>query len=94
MSKKKRKRIKVRNRETFKTYGMRCYLCGTQLSLKGLRNSPNLATRDHILPHSRGGYRTSLNIRPCCQPCNSLKSNSIPPLHVLLYILWKGNLYT
>ncbi len=33
-------------------------------------------TRDHIIPHARGGPKSALNILPCCKLCNNAKDNS------------------
>jgi 5-methylcytosine-specific restriction endonuclease McrA len=44
-------------------YGNRCFYCGTQERL----------TRDHVMPLSRGGSHTRVNIVPACWSCNSRK---------------------
>jgi len=34
------------------------------------------ATRDHIVPQSRGGSSAWWNLVPCCQSCNAKKADS------------------
>ena len=35
-------------------------------------------TRDHIMPHSRGGKDTWMNLITSCKPCNNRKGNKTP----------------
>lgn len=35
----------------------------------------NKATKEHIVPKSKGGNSTLKNLKPCCFECNSLRSN-------------------
>lgn len=50
-------------------FGNACAYCG----------SGNCAlAMDHILPLSRGGQHTKLNIVPACKPCNSKKGSKTP----------------
>jgi hypothetical protein len=37
-----------------------------------------LRTRDHIIPRSKGGNNSPINLVPCCNECNGLKSNLLP----------------
>lgn len=39
---------------------------------------PNSATRDHIIPKSRGGTNQEQNIRLICRACNIAKGNRMP----------------
>lgn len=39
---------------------------------------PNSATRDHIIPKSRGGTNQGQNIRLICRSCNIAKGNRMP----------------
>lgn len=45
-----------------------CAYCNTKLSKRSV-------TRDHVIPRSRGGTNAPDNLVPCCQDCNSRKSN-------------------
>jgi 5-methylcytosine-specific restriction endonuclease McrA len=51
--------------------GSRCCYCG-------LRMHPKHLTYDHVLPRSRGGKTTWLNIVSACKPCNRRKGNKTP----------------
>jgi len=35
----------------------------------------NFATKEHIVPKSKGGTDRLSNLKPCCFECNQLKSN-------------------
>lgn len=48
--------------------GHKCCYCGCKLSYSD-------ATIDHVYPQSCGGLSDWINMRICCQPCNSLKDN-------------------
>lgn len=47
--------------------GHRCAYCGRPAS-----------TRDHIVPRSRGGPTSWLNLVAACEPCNSFKRDRTP----------------
>ncbi len=47
-------------------FGGRCAYCG----------SPNANTMDHVVPISKGGLHTLLNVVPACKSCNSSKKAS------------------
>ena len=47
-----------------------CQLCGKKLKLREV-------TIDHIIPRSRGGNHTLLNLMVACQPCNVRKGHKI-----------------
>lgn len=51
--------------EMKRRYKYRCYYCGEKKPL----------TQDHVIPISRGGEHTWLNILPACQSCNSRKQD-------------------
>lgn len=53
-------------------YNFRCAYCG-----KNLLSLFDQATRDHIIPISRGGNNTKDNVIPACRSCNSKKKNRI-----------------
>lgn len=48
-------------------YGRRCAACGARYNL----------TIDHILPISRGGRTTFLNLQLLCEGCNKAKQSEI-----------------
>lgn len=48
--------------------GFKCQYCGKRLTL-------GTATKDHIIPESKGGKTTMLNLVAACKPCNSKKDN-------------------
>lgn len=48
-----------------------CQYCGDELSSSS-------GTLDHVLPQSRGGPHTWLNLVSCCQKCNCRKADKTP----------------
>ena len=54
--------------------GMRCYYCYKPLVLKATANQEE-ATKEHLMPVSRGGADTIDNIVPACWECNRRKGN-------------------
>ena len=52
---------------------MQCYYCRIPLVLGG--NGPELATKDHLTPLTRGGSDAISNIVPACIDCNRLKGD-------------------
>jgi len=60
------KRMRIYMRDKY-----RCQYCGA-------RKSVNDLTLDHILPRSRGGDNSPVNIVTACVPCNNRKSNRTP----------------
>jgi 5-methylcytosine-specific restriction endonuclease McrA len=60
------KRLRIYMRDKF-----RCQYCGEKKSVDEL-------TLDHILPRSRGGDNSPLNIVTACLKCNNRKSNRTP----------------
>ena len=55
----------------FRRDGYRCLYCGEAFMRKEL-------TYDHVLPKSRGGKTTWLNIVSACKPCNLRKDDRTP----------------
>lgn len=53
--------------EVLELYGNRCAFCGVDGHM----------TVDHIIPISRGGGNWPWNIRPLCEPCNTLKGSQL-----------------
>ena len=45
-----------------------CIYCGTKLTKEN-------ATADHIVPISKGGNNTQVNLIVCCKDCNSERGN-------------------
>ena len=60
------KRMRIYMRDKY-----RCQYCGARRSVTEL-------TLDHILPRSRGGDNSPVNIVTACVPCNNRKSNRTP----------------
>lgn len=50
-------------------YGWCCAYCQVFLG--------DEATRDHVVPLSRGGGHTASNVVPCCRMCNSIKGTNV-----------------
>lgn len=61
----------LNNRELFRRDSHMCAYCG-----RVFRDS-NLS-RDHILPKSRGGQDTWMNVVTCCSKCNQKKDDRTP----------------
>ncbi len=60
------KRLRIYMRDKF-----RCQYCGEKKAATAL-------TLDHIMPRSRGGDNSPVNIVTACVPCNNRKSNRTP----------------
>jgi hypothetical protein len=76
----------LNNRELFHRDRQICAYCGTMLSISKL-------TRDHIVPFSRGGKDTWMNVVTACRGCNEKKSDRTPELAnmELLYLPYVPN---
>lgn len=61
----------LKTRARFEYFGWRCWMCGAPLC-------DETVTRDHVKPLTAGGRHLPCNIRPACQPCNSIKNNNWP----------------
>lgn len=46
----------------------KCAYCGIHLTMKS-------ATKDHVVPESKGGKTNMLNLVAACKPCNNKKDN-------------------
>ena len=62
------KPLKINRNRIFKRDNHKCSYCGSSKNL----------TIDHILPKSRGGGNTWLNLTTCCKNCNRIKDNKTP----------------
>lgn len=62
------KPLRINRQRIFKRDGFKCSYCGISKNL----------TIDHILPKSRGGGNTWLNLTTCCKNCNRIKDNKTP----------------
>jgi 5-methylcytosine-specific restriction endonuclease McrA len=60
------KRLRIYMRDKF-----RCQYCGEKKAAKDL-------TLDHILPRSRGGDNSPVNVVTACVPCNNRKADRTP----------------
>lgn len=61
-------KLKINRHRLFKRDGYQCTYCG---------NKKNL-TIDHIIPKSRGGQNSWLNLITCCSSCNRIKGDKTP----------------
>lgn len=52
-------------------WGAACWACGKRLN-------HHTATRDHLLPQTRGGSNDITNVAPACPACNNEKGNRTP----------------
>jgi hypothetical protein len=64
--------------DIFERDGWICYICGksTPIELRGTTDdsAPEI---DHVVPLSRGGPHTKLNVACCCRECNQSKADSL-----------------
>jgi 5-methylcytosine-specific restriction endonuclease McrA len=60
--------IKVNRTRIYKRDNNECTYCGSKKNL----------TIDHIIPKSRGGQNTWMNLVTCCSSCNRLKGDKTP----------------
>lgn len=51
-----------------------CHYCGIGMTKRGTRDKRS-ATRDHIIPKSRGGTGSPINTIMCCRKCNNEKGD-------------------
>ena len=58
-----------RTQENFFLPNDRCCYCNRPFDKK------NKATKEHILPKSKGGDNTLKNLMPCCFECNNIRSD-------------------
>ena len=61
----RREGLKVNRRRIFKRDGNTCQYCGSKKNL----------TIDHVIPRSKGGKNTWVNMVTCCSRCNTYKGN-------------------
>lgn len=61
-------KLKINRHRLFKRDNFECVYCGTKKNL----------TIDHILPKSRGGENSWLNLITCCSSCNRKKGDRTP----------------
>lgn len=56
-----------------------CFFCKKILSQEQV-------TKDHLIPTSRGGSNTRVNLKPCCYECNIEKGNMMWYVYIMLRI--------
>ena len=61
-------KLKINRHRLYKRDGHECTYCGSKRNL----------TIDHIIPKSKGGENTWLNLVTCCSSCNRLKGDRTP----------------
>jgi len=64
-------RVPLTNRTLFRRDQQICGFCGQHFETKKL-------TRDHIMPQSRGGKNTWMNLVTACSGCNKIKADRTP----------------
>jgi len=64
-------RVPLTNRTLFRGDHQICGYCGRHYKVSEL-------TRDHIIPQSRNGKNTWMNLVTACQPCNKHKADRTP----------------
>ncbi len=70
-------------------FNKKCYYCKKQVFINKnitFNNHPLSATRDHIIPSSRGGGNNggAINIVLSCFDCNQKKRNNFLEIHKIL----------
>ena len=61
-------KLKINRQRIYKRDGHQCTYCGNRKNL----------TIDHIIPKSKGGQNTWMNLVTCCSSCNRLKDDRTP----------------
>jgi hypothetical protein len=61
-------KLKINRHRLFRRDDYECVYCGSKRNL----------TIDHVIPKSRGGQNTWLNLVTCCSSCNRTKDNKTP----------------
>ena len=61
-------KLKINRHRLFRRDGYECVYCGSKRNL----------TVDHIIPKSKGGENTWLNLTTCCSSCNRKKGDRTP----------------
>jgi hypothetical protein len=61
-------KLKINRHRIFRRDEYQCVYCGNKRNL----------TVDHVIPKSRGGQNTWLNLVTCCSHCNRTKDNKTP----------------
>ncbi len=67
-TKARRRHFAANTRNVLIRDGFKCAYCGIRLTM-------NTATKDHVIPESKGGKTNMLNLVAACKPCNSKKDN-------------------
>jgi CRISPR/Cas system Type II protein with McrA/HNH and RuvC-like nuclease domain len=61
-------KLKINRHRLYKRDGNQCTYCGNRKNL----------TIDHIIPKSKGGGNTWMNLITCCSSCNRIKGDRTP----------------
>jgi hypothetical protein len=61
-------KLKINRHRIYKRDGHECVYCGSKRNL----------TIDHIIPKSKGGQNTWMNLITCCSSCNRMKGDRTP----------------
>jgi len=63
-------------RDVFERDHGRCQLCRRKVTMPTGKWSKRMATLDHIVPVTKGGSHTLVNVQLCCSMCNSEKRDN------------------
>lgn len=79
-------RVPLSNKTLFRRDQHICAYCGLEFV-------PNMLTRDHIVPTSKGGKNTWMNVVASCESCNKAKDDMTPEQAgmQLLYVPYEPN---
>ena len=61
-------KLRINRPRSYRRDNYECVYCGSKKNL----------TIDHILPKSKGGQNTWINLITCCSPCNRFKGDRTP----------------
>ncbi len=76
LTKKQIRQRKWEIRQLIQQHGGRCVYCTDQVNL--VHDDPKQATRDHIVPTSKGGSELMSNLQLACRTCNLEKDDRTP----------------
>lgn len=78
LSRRRQELIKWRHALWIRQHG-RCYWCGEIIPHNSTAGHDECLTVDHLIPRSRGGSDSPLNLVAAHLRCNRLRGNTMPP---------------